>query len=214
MKLLPLILSSLFITTLAQARERPLARRNTPSKRVTRHTYDSIPESNPAPLKQDTSPAPSPSDIWDIFQRVNPPPPSFVQNPSYDPQQKQSPHQAQNWYNPLAAIAKRQASTDPTTECGATTVTPPGFDGSCTAAQPCPNGACCGSNGFCGYGSEYCGDRTGTYVAFSLIFTYPSQYWLLYSDGVCLSNCDALAECGRECCHTIPQVFYSDSTAF
>ena len=26
------------------------------------------------------------------------------------------------------------------------------FDGACDAGQPCPNGACCSTNGFCGYG--------------------------------------------------------------
>ncbi|PSR70694.1 hypothetical protein PHLCEN_2v13424 [Hermanssonia centrifuga] len=174
MKLLPLILSSLFITTLAQARERPLARRNTPSKRVTRQKHDFHPESNPAPLKQDTSPAPSASDIWDIFQRVNPPPPSFVQNPLYDPQQKQSPHQAQNWYNPLAAIAKRQASTDPTTDhvpmarvvvptvsvvmvrSTAETVLEPN---AAAGEESCALNVCCSKFGFCGSTDEFCVDE-------------------------------------------------------
>ncbi|KAE8353840.1 hypothetical protein BDV28DRAFT_132353 [Aspergillus coremiiformis] len=42
----------------------------------------------------------------------------------------------------------------------------------CGPRNPCSNGACCGSSGFCGYGPIYCG--TG-----------------------CVSNCDATAECGQ-----------------
>ncbi|KAJ3019388.1 hypothetical protein NUW54_g96 [Trametes sanguinea] len=57
--------------------------------------------------------------------------------------------------------------------CNNITITPPGFDGSCSVAQPCPNGACCGPSGFCGYGNNYCGDG-------------------------CTSNCDAVAECGPD----------------
>ncbi|KAJ3559300.1 hypothetical protein NM688_g427 [Phlebia brevispora] len=55
--------------------------------------------------------------------------------------------------------------------CDDSTTVPPSFDGTCGEGNPCPNGACCSSTGFCGYGSDYCG--TG-----------------------CLSNCDAKAECG------------------
>ncbi|PIL32554.1 hypothetical protein GSI_05257 [Ganoderma sinense ZZ0214-1] len=55
--------------------------------------------------------------------------------------------------------------------CNNITITPPGFDGSCTVLEPCPNGACCGKSGFCGYGSDFCGDG-------------------------CTSNCNAVAECG------------------
>lgn len=43
----------------------------------------------------------------------------------------------------------------------------------CGPDRPCSNGACCGSSGNCGYGSTYCG--TG-----------------------CTSNCNALAECGKD----------------
>ncbi|TFK91428.1 hypothetical protein K466DRAFT_319338 [Polyporus arcularius HHB13444] len=39
--------------------------------------------------------------------------------------------------------------------CNNITITPPGFDGSCSITQPCPNGACCGSSGFCGYGAYF-----------------------------------------------------------
>ncbi|CAG8150355.1 unnamed protein product [Penicillium salamii] len=46
-------------------------------------------------------------------------------------------------------------------------------DYSCSASNPCSNGACCGAGGYCGYGSTYCGDG-------------------------CLSNCDAVAECGKD----------------
>ncbi|KAL3429985.1 hypothetical protein BDV09DRAFT_31383 [Aspergillus tetrazonus] len=45
-------------------------------------------------------------------------------------------------------------------------------DYSCSASNPCSNGACCGGDGFCGYGPTYCGDG-------------------------CISNCDATAECGQ-----------------
>lgn len=46
-------------------------------------------------------------------------------------------------------------------------------DYSCSASNPCSNGACCGAGGYCGYGSTYCG--TG-----------------------CVSNCNATAECGKD----------------
>ncbi|KAJ7114949.1 hypothetical protein C8R44DRAFT_984268 [Mycena epipterygia] len=47
--------------------------------------------------------------------------------------------------------------------------------GSCTSAIPCSNGACCnGASGFCGFGSDFCGA------------------------GVCTSNCNAQAECGKD----------------
>ncbi|KAK0100840.1 hypothetical protein ONS95_007287 [Cadophora gregata] len=44
--------------------------------------------------------------------------------------------------------------------------------GTCNPTTPCPNGACCGSNGLCGYSPAECG--TG-----------------------CLFNCDAKAACGQ-----------------
>lgn len=44
--------------------------------------------------------------------------------------------------------------------------------GTCNADTPCPNGACCGSNGLCGYSPAECGSG-------------------------CASNCDAKAECGQ-----------------
>lgn len=43
---------------------------------------------------------------------------------------------------------------------------------SCSKDKPCSNGACCGSEGVCGYGPTCCG-------------------------GGCTSNCDAHAECGQ-----------------
>ncbi|KAM5541622.1 hypothetical protein V8D89_004812 [Ganoderma adspersum] len=57
--------------------------------------------------------------------------------------------------------------------CNNITITPPGFDGSCSVVEPCPNGACCGPLGFCGYSSDFCGDG-------------------------CTSNCNAVAECGPD----------------
>lgn len=46
-------------------------------------------------------------------------------------------------------------------------------DYTCGPGRPCANGACCGGSGYCGYGSTYCGDG-------------------------CVSNCDAVAECGKD----------------
>ncbi|KUI67400.1 Killer toxin subunits alpha/beta [Cytospora mali] len=43
--------------------------------------------------------------------------------------------------------------------------------GTCNAATPCANGACCGSNNLCGYSAAFCGDG-------------------------CQHNCDAKSECG------------------
>ncbi|KAF9874970.1 bacteriodes thetaiotaomicron symbiotic chitinase [Colletotrichum karsti] len=45
-------------------------------------------------------------------------------------------------------------------------------DYSCGPGRPCSNGACCGKSGFCGYGATYCGSG-------------------------CVSNCNAVAECGQ-----------------
>lgn len=45
-------------------------------------------------------------------------------------------------------------------------------DSSCGPDKPCSNGACCSSDGWCGYGSLHCGDG-------------------------CQSNCNATAECGQ-----------------
>lgn len=45
-------------------------------------------------------------------------------------------------------------------------------DYTCGPDKPCYNGACCGADGWCGYGSTYCGDG-------------------------CQSNCNATAECGQ-----------------
>ena len=42
----------------------------------------------------------------------------------------------------------------------------------CGAGNPCSNGACCGASGYCGYGPTYCGSG-------------------------CVSNCNAVAECGQ-----------------
>jgi hypothetical protein len=49
----------------------------------------------------------------------------------------------------------------------------PRDDYSCSKSNPCSNGACCGAGGYCGYGDTYCGNG-------------------------CLSNCDAVAECGKD----------------
>ncbi|KAJ7300594.1 hypothetical protein DFH08DRAFT_725187, partial [Mycena albidolilacea] len=47
--------------------------------------------------------------------------------------------------------------------------------GSCALDIPCSNGACCnGASGFCGFGDDFCGA------------------------GVCTSNCNAQAECGKD----------------
>ncbi|QIX02022.1 hypothetical protein AMS68_007539 [Peltaster fructicola] len=45
--------------------------------------------------------------------------------------------------------------------------------GTCNAQTPCPNGACCGTDGLCGYSPTQCGK------------------------GNCTSNCDAKAQCGQ-----------------
>lgn len=46
-------------------------------------------------------------------------------------------------------------------------------DYTCGPGRPCSNGACCGASGSCGYGKTYCGDG-------------------------CVSNCNAVAECGKD----------------
>jgi hypothetical protein len=48
----------------------------------------------------------------------------------------------------------------------------PRQDHQCGPGNPCNNGACCGGSGYCGYGPTYCGSG-------------------------CVSNCDAVAECGQ-----------------
>lgn len=49
---------------------------------------------------------------------------------------------------------------------------------SCGEDAPCPNGACCGKNGYCGYGDVYCGTSGAS------------------PNDACWSNCNATAECG------------------
>ncbi|KAI4252897.1 MAG: hypothetical protein LQ352_004017 [Teloschistes flavicans] len=85
---------------------------------------------------------------------------------------------------PYSQLVKRQDWRDP------------GEAEPCSAGDPCPDKSCCGGNGKCGYGPDYCGNG-------------------------CVSNCDALAMCGRyseggsqKCgmnlcygfglCHTVP----------
>lgn len=51
-------------------------------------------------------------------------------------------------------------------------------DYSCGENDPCPNSACCGKNGYCGFGDEYCGTNGES------------------PNDACWSNCDATAECG------------------
>lgn len=46
-------------------------------------------------------------------------------------------------------------------------------NGICAPGSPCINGACCSNSGWCGYGPDFCGEE------------------------VCISNCDAKAECGE-----------------
>lgn len=74
------------------------------------------------------------------YGRTYPPTAHGVPNPKYNPDAPRSIHSIQNLYNPLKAIDRRQAvvTEDPT--CDDTTKTPAGFDGSCTADKPCPNG--------------------------------------------------------------------------
>jgi hypothetical protein len=49
----------------------------------------------------------------------------------------------------------------------------PGGEGTCAPGTPCANDACCSSTGICGYSPDHCGLE------------------------VCISNCDAKANCGR-----------------
>ncbi|KAL9595736.1 MAG: hypothetical protein Q9179_004865 [Wetmoreana sp. 5 TL-2023] len=56
----------------------------------------------------------------------------------------------------------------------------------CSRSEPCPDKSCCSAGGKCGFGPDYCGNG-------------------------CVSNCDALAMCGRYSegegfglCHTVP----------
>ncbi|KAI0865410.1 hypothetical protein F4860DRAFT_307737 [Xylaria cubensis] len=50
---------------------------------------------------------------------------------------------------------------------------------SCDENKPCSNGACCGKNGVCGYGPDYCGTNGES------------------PNDKCWSNCDAHAPCGE-----------------
>ncbi|KZW01443.1 hypothetical protein EXIGLDRAFT_789286 [Exidia glandulosa HHB12029] len=78
-------------------------------------------------------------------------------------------HGHNSHHNSLAhRIRTRQVTNE---SCNNITITPPGWDGSCSSVNPCPNGACCGPSGFCGYGDAFCGAG-------------------------CISHCNAVAECG------------------
>lgn len=52
-------------------------------------------------------------------------------------------------------------------------------DFTCDESNPCSNGACCGTSGYCGYGETYCGNG-------------------ITPNDNCWSNCDAHAECGKD----------------
>lgn len=67
----------------------------------------------------------------------------------------------------------RRASTVESLEFNNHVVISARDDYSCSASNPCSNGACCGASGYCGYGDTYCGKG-------------------------CVSNCDAVAECGKD----------------
>lgn len=61
-------------------------------------------------------------------------------------------------------------------------------DYSCSKANPCANGACCGASGYCGYGRSCSG--MSTYFAYCYIGP-------TYCGTGCLSQCNAVAECGK-----------------
>lgn len=72
-----------------------------------------------------------------------------------------------------ATIAKRAIQEDFESFKAGSNITLIAYDSySCGPGKPCSNGACCGSSGYCGYGPIYCGNG-------------------------CVSNCDAVAECGQ-----------------
>lgn len=50
---------------------------------------------------------------------------------------------------------------------------PKGTSGTCSESSKCVSG-CCSKGGYCGFGDDFCGDD------------------------VCISDCDAQAECGRK----------------
>ncbi|KAH7309224.1 hypothetical protein B0I35DRAFT_398631 [Stachybotrys elegans] len=79
---------------------------------------------------------------------------------------------AQSSSNGLDAPASRNSSILRLDQVWATSQAEDTNDFTCAPGRPCVNGACCGEDGWCGYGPDYC------------------------SDG-CQSNCDATAECGR-----------------
>ncbi|OGM50923.1 hypothetical protein ABOM_000717 [Aspergillus bombycis] len=82
-------------------------------------------------------------------------------------------HSSHNAYSRHATRHHRHDSYDRASSLGAhKNHTLTRRDYSCSASNPCSNGACCGATGICGYGPTYCG--TG-----------------------CISQCDAKAECGK-----------------
>lgn len=63
-------------------------------------------------------------------------------------------------------------------------------DYSCGPGKPCSNGACCGSGGYCGYG-DFPSQSTSSDLANDVAGD-------TYCGDGCVSNCDALAECGKD----------------
>lgn len=64
-------------------------------------------------------------------------------------------------------------------------------DFSCGPGRPCSNSACCGKDGFCGYGIEIHPDAHRSTLTNSLIGP-------TYCGDGCTSNCNAHAECGKD----------------
>ncbi|PVH76631.1 glycoside hydrolase family 18 protein [Cadophora sp. DSE1049] len=89
--------------------------------------------------------------------------PIFAQHRNDTPRFINSTHRNVNPLLPaalgLSSLDKRAAAALP--------------EGACAPGTPCVNGACCSSEGWCGYSPEFCGS------------------------GSCISNCDAKASCGQ-----------------
>ncbi|RYP44871.1 hypothetical protein DL768_008713 [Monosporascus sp. mg162] len=69
-------------------------------------------------------------------------------------------------------VARQSALADSSGQVGASFAAASSSDFTCGPRKECSNGACCGVDGWCGYGPTYCGDG-------------------------CQSNCNATAECGE-----------------
>lgn len=73
-------------------------------------------------------------------------------------------------------------------------------DGTCAPGRPCVNGACCSTSGFCGYGKLLwlsAGSDLAVHDVYIIKRVELTSIGSEFCGDSCISNCDAIAECGQ-----------------